>query len=260
MKKMFKKVRREENNLVYETAIKTYTHQEKGIEIKLACMDHVAKKEYFQKMFNTMDSLEKILYECTGIGNLTKKQEKSRANQTGKSFRDAMVNYAHALDLCFQLEIIPTESYGKNWEHCDIVKAEEVERLTNSPEELKYLEQQIALTNRFATRAKEKPGEKEEQLYTQAVLLEMQQGSNTEELYENLEVILDYRNELVKKRIKEVIDKQDTKNFGIMYGVCHMFEITDFLESLGFELKQEEWVEAWRVKNLSTEEKIVFRF
>lgn len=260
MKKLFRKVRREENNMVYETAIKTYMHQEKGIEVKLACMDHVAKKEYFQKMFNTMDSLEKILYEYTGIGELTKKQEKSRANQTGSSFRDAMINYAHALDLCFQLRIIPPESYGKNWEHCDMCLTEEVERLTNSPEELKYLEQQTALMNRFATKVKEKPGEKEQQLYTQALLLEMQQNSLIEEKSEDYDVILAYRNGLIKERIKEIIEKKETKNFGIMYGLSHMFEITDFLESLGFELKKEEWAEAWRVKNPSTGEKVFFKF
>jgi hypothetical protein len=244
MSQHYLRIRKGKDHLVLETAVKTYYNQEKDSEVKLAGMDHVATKDFFKKMFSTLDSLENILYECTGLGKISKSQEKSKFYMIDRAYKNIISEYAHAHGLYFQHEIIPPKDYGKHWKHCDIGLDEEIEKMEKSDEDLNFMVRQIASMKYFSEKSKTSPTKREESLYMQARMV--QEGL----VDDKGKVVIDYRNSLVIDELKSLINERKAKRLGVMYGADHMPEISGFLESHGFSLKNEEWVEAWRVKDL----------
>lgn len=238
------RVRKENDSLVLETAIKTYYNKEKDLEIKLASMSHIAKKSFFKKMFSTLDSLETILYEGTGLGKISKSQKKSAYNKLDKEYEKSISEYAHAHNLYLQPKIIPHKKYGKHWKHCDISLDEEIKKAGKSDKDLKFMTGQIMNMKFFSEMAKTSPAKKEESLYIQAKIAKKMPVNN------KVDIIINYRNNIVINDIKRLIKEKKIKKIGIMYGADHMPGISSFLKKQGFNLKSDEWVEYWKVKDL----------
>ncbi len=244
MNNYYLRIRKDEDYLVLEAAVKTYHNKEKDLEIKLAGMDHVAKKDFFKEMFSTLDSLETILYEGTGLGKVSKSQKKSKFYMLDKAYKKCMSEYAHAHGLYFQPEVIFHKKYGKHWKHCDISLDEEIEKMEKSDEDLDFMIREITSMKYFSEKAKASPAKREESLYMQA---RMVQEGLIEDKYK---IVINYRNSLVINELKSLINERKSKRLGVMYGADHMPEISGFLKSQGFSLKHEDWVETWRVKDL----------
>ena len=107
MSQHYLRVRKEKDCLVLEAAVKTYYNKEKDLEVKLAGMDHVATKDFFKKMFSTLDSLERILYEGTGLGKISKSQKRSKFYKLDMAYKKGILEYAHAHGLDLQTKVIP---------------------------------------------------------------------------------------------------------------------------------------------------------
>lgn len=243
MKNQYLRVRKEKDHLVLEAAVKTY--HKNGLEVKLAGMDHVANKDFFKKMFSALDSLEIILYEGTGKGKISKSQKKSDSYKLDKSYKKGIVEYAHAHGWHYQNEIIPHNDYGKHWKHCDIGLAEEMGKMEKSEEDLKSLIEETIKMKCFSEKAKTGFDKREESLYVHARLFKRKSEEDKSE------IIIKYRNSLVIDELKRLINEERAKKIGVMYGADHMPGISSFLEKEGFNLKSEEWVKAWRVKDLN---------
>ncbi len=244
MSQNYLRIRKEKDCLVLDAAVKTYYNKEKDLEVKLAGMDHVATKDFFKKMFSALDSLEKILYEGTGKGEISESQKKSKFYKLDMAYKKGILEYAHAHGLYLQTKVIPPKDYGKHWKHCDIGLEEEVEKMGKSDEDLKSMEKQIDDMKKRSKRAKASPAKREESLYMQA------RGVQERFVEDEGKIVIDYRNSLVIDELKRLINEKKAKRLDVMYGADHMPEISGFLESQGFSLKSEERVEAWKVKDL----------
>jgi len=249
MNQSYIRVRKEKDYLVLEAAVKTY--YKKDLEIKLAGMDHVATKDFFKKMFSALDSLETILYEGTGKGKISESQKKSDAYKIDCAYKKTIFEYAHAHGLHYQNEIIPHKDYGKHWKHCDIRLEEETKKMGKSEEDLKSLIEEIVKMKCLSEKAKTGFNKREESLYIHVRSFKRKSEDDKGE------VIIKYRNSLVTDELKRLIDEKEVKRLGVMYGADHMPGISSFLESQGFSLNSEDWVEVWKVKDLKKKDKWV---
>lgn len=246
-----------------EIAVKTFS-MPSGQKVDLIGVVHIADATYFAELNKRFDAYDSVLFELVGDPErltenkpLTEEQKKHQPGGGAISFiQQALSKH---LKLTFQLGAI--DYTKKNMVHADTT-AEEFEKMQKERGEsmmtLFFRAMKAQLSGEIDTTAM---GEldtfglirilmsKDSAAEFKKVLAKMfDQSESMTALMEGPEgsVILSGRNEVVVKKIKEVLTDEKQRRIAVFYGGAHMPGIEgSLLKELGAKPAGEEWLAAW---------------
>jgi hypothetical protein len=250
------------NSARLEVAIKTFT-MPSGQRVDLIGAVHIADQAYYQKLNERFDAYDSVLFELVGDPTALTSSAPRPAGphyQPGTGaigfIQQAAAEY---LKLTFQLEAI---DYSKqNMVHADAT-AEEFAKMQEqrgettvtlfaramqaqmngaiNPEAMAELDTigliRILLSPDSAAAFKKALAKMFDQMESITAAMEGKDGS----------VILSGRNELVVKKVKEVLANRKRRHIAVFYGGAHMPGIESALiKDMAAKASGEEWLAAW---------------
>ncbi len=246
-----------------EVAVKTFTLPS-GQKVDLVGVVHIADAAYYQELNRRFDGYDSVLFELVGdptslakYASLTAEQKKQQSGGGAITFiQQAAGEY---LDLTFQLDGI---DYGKkNMVHADTT-AEEFQKMQKERGEnlvtlftramrVQFSSEahrvamrefdtigliRILISDDSAAAFKKSLARMFDQMESMSALMEGEEGS----------VILSGRNEVVVKKLKDVLAERKQRRIAVFYGGAHMPGIeTSLTGDLKAKPSGEEWLAAW---------------
>jgi hypothetical protein len=259
--------REDEKSARLEIAIRAFTLPS-GQRVDLIGVVHIADESYYRELNQRFSAYDSVLFELVGDPkSLTARAplaEEQRGIETGGSVISTLQQAAgEYLGLTFQLDAI--DYTGKNMVHADTT-AEEFERMQKERGETmmtlfaRAMEVQmtaqmngnvdptsmggldtfglfrILVSRDSAAEFKKAMAKTFAQMESLTASMEGAQGS----------AILGGRNDLVERKIKEVLANRKQRRIAVFYGGAHMPGIeTSLVKDMKAKVSGEEWLAAW---------------
>lgn len=242
-----------------EVAIRTVT-MPTGQTVDLIGVVHIADAAYYEQLNRRFDSYDSVLFELVGdpraLTQNTPQQQAQQPPGSGVSFIQQAAG--KHLDLTFQLGAI--DYTKKNMVHADATR-EEFARMEQENGEnvltlfLSAMQAQMSSENRNAMREldtfalirilmspdsakefKKALAKTFDQMESMTAAMEGPKGST----------ILSGRNEIVIKKVREVLANRKQRRIAVFYGGAHMPGIElRLIKELNAKVAGEEWLAAW---------------
>jgi hypothetical protein len=241
-----------------EVAIRRFT-MPSGQTVDLIGVVHIADTAYYQHLNERFDSYDSVLFELVGDPKaLTQNAPHMQTQQSSGGVSFIQQAAGKHLNLAFQLDAI--DYTGKNMVHADATR-EEFARMEQERGEnvltlfLSAMQAQLSSGNREATREldtfalirilmspdsamefKKALAKNFDQMESMTAAMEGPKGS----------AILSGRNEIVLKKVREVLANRKQRRIAVFYGGAHMPGIElRLIEDLTAKAAGEEWLTAW---------------
>ena len=250
-----------------ETAIRTFTLPS-GQEVDLISVVHIADAAYYQDLNLRFASYDSVLFEMVGDprGLTRNKPEPDEPQRGGGAVSAIQQAASRHLDLTFQLGAI--DYTGKNMVHAD-ASADEFARMQQERGEnvltmfVSVMQAQLRSQSSAANRAAMS------ELDTLALIRILMSPDSAAEFkkalaknFDQMEsmtaamegprglAILSGRNEVVMKKMKEVLARRQQRRIAVFYGGAHMPGIeASLVGDLKAKASTEEWLAAWTMPN-----------
>ena len=210
------------------TAIKKYSKD--GKEVSLVGVMHIGEREYYEELTNHIQGADSVLWEKIDASN-PQTYEGQKLTQSMEGLHKYYGNMARAYGVDLEYEIIDFENPPENWEHCDMDIDTLGRELAKYPKELNIIKMCELLGDLGIVTPKE--------IFKVAVTRKDQKDDEGS-------VIISKRNDIVKKRIDELL-QEDKEKIAILYGAGHMDDLENYLTEKGFELEEEKWLKAMEI-------------
>ena len=246
-----------------EVAIRTFT-MPSGQNVDLIGVVHIADDAYYQQLNARFPAYDSVLFELVGdpeqlmaSAPLTAEQRKNQPPGSGVTF--IQTSASKYLDLTFQLDAI--DYRGKNMVHADISR-QEFDQLQAARGEntmtlfLRAMQAQMsgnmnpAVVNELDTfaliRILLSPNSAAEFKMSLAKVLDQMESVTAAMEGNNPSAILGGRNDVVVKKIQEVLANKQQRHIAVFFGGGHMPGIERVLvNDLKAKAVGEEWLPAW---------------
>jgi hypothetical protein len=253
----------DEESARLEIAIKTFT-MPSGQKVDLIGVVHIADHAYYQELNQRLETYDSVLFELVGdpkrlTENVQLAQGQPRHQPGGGAISSIQQAAGRYLNLTFQLGAI--DYSGKNMVHADTT-AEEFEQMQMErgettmtlfaramqvqlngaldPATMRELDTfgliRILMSRDSAAEFKKVLAKMFDQVESMTAAMEGKDGS----------VILSGRNEVVLKKVKEVLLDKKQRRIAVFYGGAHMPGIESLLlKGMKAKASGEEWLPAW---------------
>jgi len=233
--------------LTEQFAVKTFKHQKKEYEIVLASASHFGEKGYFLKIYEKLNSLDKVLYETASKGPVDEKTKKTEEYQKLKDLIPLQEEFAKRVGLHLQKHVIDNKM-GKNWEHCDLLLKEQISMFQKYPDEFTGLMLWKENVEDAIEMLRSCPNKRDEYLEFSMRGVKNSFELSLEEILERYPFVVKIRNQKIKARIKELLDEEKIKTLGVLYGALHMPDLEDYIQRLDFRKTNTEWYDVFSIK------------
>lgn len=270
---------REANTLAeeaLEVAVTHFVHPEGGPRVDLVSAVHMADPAYFMAVQRWLDGCDVVLYE--GVkGKDQSAADFASAKEAPNPLRALQGKLAKWFDLAYQLEAI--DYTRPNFVHADLT----AEEMGMKPASDAKDENQDGSTTKDETEPPQ-PGSGEDEGGSMGRLIKMvkavapmldsmmQQGGPQRAMFKKLiakqlgnadvaamigqalpkelaTMLLDRRNAVVIRRLKEVRGREGVRDIAIFYGAGHMADLEKTLvEGLGYRRAGGRWIPAWTME------------
>ena len=249
-----------------EVAIRTFT-MPTGQKVDLIGVVHIADDAYYQQLNSRFPAYDSVLFELVGdptqlMSSAPLTPEEREKQPTGSGVTFLQQSASKYLDLTFQLDAI--DYRGKNMVHADISR-EQFDKLQADRGEntmtlfLRAMQAQMsgtmnpAVVNELDTfaliRILLSPNSAAEFKMSLAKVLDQMESVTAAMEGNNPSAILGGRNDVVVKKIREVLANRKQRRIAVFFGGGHMPGIE---RALVAEMKAkpvgEEWLPAWTMR------------
>lgn len=244
----FQKSETSPRDAALQTAVATFKHPDKDVEIVLYGVVHIADKAYYQSVQRDLDSYDVVLYEGVAPG-------KTQPTEEDKSLGTMQKMMGELLGLTFQKDGI--DYTRKNLVHADMNMDEFKKAMGgNSINPLggvmdkNQMRQMLPQMKQFSQFGKALM----ESMPAMRDNFKMMMGSQlgNADLSNALgqkatQVILIERNKVVMKKLAEQLTKTTKGRVAIFYGAAHNPDFEQRLGKLGWTLQSKRWMSAWTI-------------
>lgn len=235
--------------LTEQSAVKTFQHTKKDLTIVLAGASHFGERKYFLKIYEKLNSLDKVLYEEASKGQIDEETMRTEEYQKLEELPPLQEEFVKRIGLCSQKHFID-DKMGKNWEHCDLLLKEQIDMFQKYPDEFTALMQWKEKMKNDIAILRLYPSQRDEILESSMRGVKNYLGLSLEEILERHPFTIKLRNQKVKARIKELVDEGRVKTLGVLYGSFHMLDLENCIRSLDFIKTNTEWYDVFSIKKV----------
>jgi hypothetical protein len=231
-----------------QTAVATFRHPTKKVEIILYGVVHIADKAYYQNVQRDLDSYDVVLYEGVKPG-------KAKPTEADKGLGQMQKMMGEMLGLTFQKDGINYKA--KNLVHADMDMDQFKKAMGGNSinplggifgkDQMKMLGPIMKTAGPIMKALMRSNPAMQDNLKR---MLAGQLGNanmNAAMGKKAMQVILIERNKVVMKVLAEQLQKTNKGTVAIFYGAAHNPDFEERLAKLGFQLQTKRWMSAWTI-------------